>query len=186
MGLTTVSVCTLHSCKPVSLTLPFVLSLSPHSSSLSLSTFLSEVLSPDVAEMLLVVRRDVEEYGTWLNSDLRKWFLWPGHSFIHSAWDSNFCSILEKTNNILENKRRLTKSNYFRKCITGCWGVWALLYTHTHTKFQREFKMTRDFCPKWLVCNSLLSVVWISTLQLHLSFSFSLVLLPQLCTALSR
>lgn len=74
MGLTTVSVCySLHSCKPVSLTLPFVLSLSPHSSSLSLSTFLSEVLSPDVAEMLLVVRRDVEEYGTWLNSDdLRK------------------------------------------------------------------------------------------------------------------
>lgn len=131
MGLTTVSVCTLHSCKPVSLTLPFVLSLSPHSSSLSLSTFLSEVLSPDVAEMLLVVRRDVEEYGTWLNSDLRKWFLWPGHSFIHSAWDSNFCSILEKTNNILENKRRLTKSNYFRKCITGCWGVWALLHTRS-------------------------------------------------------
>ncbi|XP_071251144.1 josephin-2 isoform X1 [Salvelinus alpinus] len=38
-----------------------------------LRTFLSEVLSPDVAEMLLVVRRDVEEYGTWLNSDdLRK------------------------------------------------------------------------------------------------------------------
>uniref|UniRef100_A0A8C7F1L0 Josephin-2 n=1 Tax=Oncorhynchus kisutch TaxID=8019 RepID=A0A8C7F1L0_ONCKI len=32
-----------------------------------------EQLSPDVAEMLLVVRRDVEEYGTWLNSDdLRK------------------------------------------------------------------------------------------------------------------
>lgn len=68
-----VTVCTLHSCKPVSLTLPFVLSHSPHSSSLFLSTFLSEVLSPDVAEMLLVVRRDVEEYGTWLNSDdLRK------------------------------------------------------------------------------------------------------------------
>ncbi|XP_021445339.1 josephin-2 [Oncorhynchus tshawytscha] len=38
-----------------------------------LRTFLSEQLSPDVAEMLLVVRRDVEEYGTWLNSDdLRK------------------------------------------------------------------------------------------------------------------
>ena len=36
-----------------------------------------------------------------------------------------------KTNNILENKRRLTKSTYFRKCITGCWGVWALLDTRS-------------------------------------------------------
>lgn len=81
--------------------------------------------------MLLVVRRDVEEYGTWLNSDdLRKWFLWPEHS-IHSAWDSNSCSTLEKQITFLENKRRLTKSTYFRKCITGCWGVWALLHTRS-------------------------------------------------------
>ncbi|KAL0985170.1 hypothetical protein UPYG_G00153690 [Umbra pygmaea] len=34
-----------------------------------LRTFLSEQLSQDVTEMLLVVRRDVEEYGSWLNSN---------------------------------------------------------------------------------------------------------------------
>ncbi|XP_056299606.1 josephin-2 [Pseudoliparis swirei] len=34
-----------------------------------LSTFLSEQLSQDVAEMLLVVRREVEEDGSWLNTD---------------------------------------------------------------------------------------------------------------------
>ncbi|XP_031155323.1 josephin-2 isoform X1 [Sander lucioperca] len=34
-----------------------------------LRTFLSEQLSQDVAEMLLVVRRDVEEDGSWLNAD---------------------------------------------------------------------------------------------------------------------
>lgn len=33
------------------------------------STFLSEQLSQDVAEMLLVVQREVEEDGSWLNSD---------------------------------------------------------------------------------------------------------------------
>lgn len=33
------------------------------------STFLSEQLSQDVAEMLLVVRREVEEDMSWLNSD---------------------------------------------------------------------------------------------------------------------
>lgn len=32
-------------------------------------TFLGEQLSQDVAEMLLVVRREVEEDGSWLNSD---------------------------------------------------------------------------------------------------------------------
>lgn len=38
------------------------------------STFLSEQLSQDVAEMLLVVRREVEEDGSWLNSDdAKKW-----------------------------------------------------------------------------------------------------------------
>lgn len=36
------------------------------------STFLSEQLSQDVAEMLLVVRREVEEDGSWLNSDSTK------------------------------------------------------------------------------------------------------------------
>ncbi|KAF7227148.1 josephin-2 isoform X2 [Nothobranchius furzeri] len=34
-----------------------------------LCTFLSEQLSQDVAEMLLVVQREVEEDGSWLNSD---------------------------------------------------------------------------------------------------------------------
>ncbi|KAM7383357.1 hypothetical protein PAMP_003018 [Pampus punctatissimus] len=34
-----------------------------------LRIFLSEQLSQDVAEMLLVVRREVEEDGSWLNSD---------------------------------------------------------------------------------------------------------------------
>ncbi|XP_034053067.1 josephin-2 [Gymnodraco acuticeps] len=34
-----------------------------------LRTFLSEQLSQDVAEMLLVVQREVEEDGSWLNSD---------------------------------------------------------------------------------------------------------------------
>ncbi|TKS82163.1 Josephin-2 [Collichthys lucidus] len=34
-----------------------------------LRSFLSEQLSQDVAEMLLVVQRDVEEDGSWLNSD---------------------------------------------------------------------------------------------------------------------
>ncbi|XP_061771272.1 josephin-2 [Nerophis ophidion] len=34
-----------------------------------LRTFLGEQLSQDVAEMLLVVRRDVEEDGSWLNPD---------------------------------------------------------------------------------------------------------------------
>ncbi|XP_010883184.1 josephin-2 [Esox lucius] len=34
-----------------------------------LRTFLSEQLSQDVTEMLLVVRKDVEEYGTWLNAE---------------------------------------------------------------------------------------------------------------------
>lgn len=37
--------------------------------SLSLRAFLSEQLSQDVAEMLLVVRREVEEDGSWLNAD---------------------------------------------------------------------------------------------------------------------
>lgn len=32
-------------------------------------TFLSEQLSQDVAEMLLVVPREVEEDGSWLNPD---------------------------------------------------------------------------------------------------------------------
>lgn len=36
---------------------------------LCFSTFLSEQLSQDVAEMLLVVRREVEEDGSWLNSE---------------------------------------------------------------------------------------------------------------------
>ncbi|XP_035019465.1 josephin-2 isoform X2 [Hippoglossus stenolepis] len=34
-----------------------------------LRSFLSEQLSQDVAEMLLVVQRDVEEDGSWLNPD---------------------------------------------------------------------------------------------------------------------
>uniref|UniRef100_H3CRN6 Josephin-2 n=1 Tax=Tetraodon nigroviridis TaxID=99883 RepID=H3CRN6_TETNG len=34
-----------------------------------LRSFLGEQLSQDVAEMLLVVRREVEEDGSWLNSD---------------------------------------------------------------------------------------------------------------------
>ncbi|KAJ8005107.1 hypothetical protein DPEC_G00143220 [Dallia pectoralis] len=34
-----------------------------------LRRFLGEQLSQDVTEMLLVVKKDVEEYGTWLNSD---------------------------------------------------------------------------------------------------------------------
>lgn len=36
------------------------------------SIFLSEQLSQDVAEMLLVVRREVEEDGSWLNPDNTK------------------------------------------------------------------------------------------------------------------
>lgn len=43
--------------------------------------FLSEQLSQDVAEMLLVVQRDVEEDGTWLNSDgCENWNLRTGSS----------------------------------------------------------------------------------------------------------
>ncbi|XP_035768899.1 josephin-2 [Neolamprologus brichardi] len=37
-----------------------------------LCTFLTEQLSQDVAEMLLVVRREVEEDGSWLNADSKK------------------------------------------------------------------------------------------------------------------
>ncbi|KAL4616703.1 josephin-2 [Arapaima gigas] len=37
-----------------------------------LRTFLSEQLSQDLSEMLLVVQREVEEDGTWLTSDDRK------------------------------------------------------------------------------------------------------------------
>lgn len=36
------------------------------------SIFLSEQLSQDVAEMLLVVQREVEEDGSWLNPDNTK------------------------------------------------------------------------------------------------------------------
>lgn len=46
------------------------------------STFLSEQLSQDVAEMLLVVRREVEEDGSWLNSDsTKKWSFGIWHNF---------------------------------------------------------------------------------------------------------
>ncbi|XP_023685936.1 josephin-2 isoform X2 [Paramormyrops kingsleyae] len=37
-----------------------------------LRTFLSEQLSQDVSEMLLVVQREVEEDGSWLTTDERK------------------------------------------------------------------------------------------------------------------
>lgn len=46
------------------------------------SIFLSEQLSQDVAEMLLVVRREVEEDGSWLNPDnTKKWRYGMWHNF---------------------------------------------------------------------------------------------------------
>lgn len=105
---------------------------------------------------------------------------WAFHSF---SMGLKLLLYSGKTNNIFRKQETLNKKYIFQEMH---YRLLRSVGTLTHTKFQREFKMTRDFCPKWLVCNSLLAVVWISTLQLHLSFSFSLVLLPQLCTALSR
>lgn len=68
MGLTSLFVCvrTLHSSD---LSPEFIQPFLFCRPCVSFSSFLSEQLSQDVAEMLLVVRREVEEDGSWLNPD---------------------------------------------------------------------------------------------------------------------
>lgn len=105
-----------------------------------LSTFLSEQLSQDVAEMLLVVQREVEEDGSWLNpDDPEKWLLGRGHTL---TWHGTFNSWSMGGSTFWKTKTLL------EKIIQGMHYKYTtyLLHHHTHTlrKFQREAK-TKGF-----------------------------------------
>lgn len=80
-------------------------------------SFLTEQLSQDVAEMLLVVQKEVDDDGTWLKpDDTRKWF---NGTFSLSMR----CNRERET---LERRKALWRERHYRK----------ILFTDTHT--QRE------------------------------------------------
>lgn len=80
-------------------------------------SFLIEQLSQDVAEMLLVVQKEVDDDGTWLKpDDTRKWFI---RTFSLSMRRN-------RERETLERRKALWRERHYRK----------ILFTDTHT--QRE------------------------------------------------